>query len=102
MKKKNLKLVINCNNFSGKNFAGAKFIQVIKNYIDCFFVSENKKIYIIKNVLINIYRDYEKTTGVSDIPYIEKAEKRICKIINDNKINYYYNKLKRFKDNRFY
>ncbi len=78
-----------------------KMFRIIKDIIEDLFVSENVKIYIIKDVLIKIYKDYEITTGIKDIPYFEKAELRICKIVIDNKVDYYYRKLKRFENNKF-
>ncbi len=61
------------------------------------FVSKNDKIYILKETLMNIYRDYEISTGVIDEPYFIKAEKKIRRIIRENKVDYYYSLLKKFR-----
>jgi len=75
------------------------FRNKIDNIFNILFISKNEKIYILKDILINIYRDYEITTGICDIPYFVKAEAKLSEIIKDKKINYYYNRLKRFKKN---
>lgn len=61
------------------------------------FVSKNDKIYILKETLMNIYRDYEISTGIIDEPYFIKAEKKIRRIIRENKVDYYYSLLKKFR-----
>lgn len=105
MKDRHLRLVIShCENYQKQDVL-KEFIEKIKEKvrekIDCIFVSKNEKIYMIKDALIQIYRDYELTTGVIDIPYFVRAEKRISKIIKDRKINYYYLRLKKF-NNKLY
>ena len=57
----------------------------------------NEKIYILKDILIKIYRDYEITTGIIDEPYFIRAEKKIKRIIREKKVDYYYNLLKKFR-----
>jgi len=76
-------------------------LEKFKDFFECIFLTKNEKIYIIKDILIKIYRDYEESTGYIDIPYFVRAEIRISKIIQDNKVNYYYNRLKKFKNNKF-
>ncbi len=73
-----------------------------KERVKSFFVSENEKIYILKDILIKIYRDYEITTGIIDEPYFIKAEKKIRKIIRERKVDYYYNLLKKFRNSHYY
>ena len=101
MKDRHLRLVV-INNFEcTKNSLEFKYLRKLKDFIENIFVSKNEKIYILKDILIKLYRDYEESTGIIDEPYFVKAEKRICKMIRDNKINYYYNRLKKFKRNDF-
>ena len=71
--------------------------EKLKNFYDNLFISRTEKLYILKDVLINIYRDYEITTGICDVPYFVKAENKIKQIIREDKINYYFNRLKKFK-----
>ena len=78
-----------------KNIQNASCSERIKDFFDCIFVSENKKIYLIKDSLIRLYKVYEDTTGVIDVPYFVKAERRVSQIIKSGKINYYYKKLKK-------
>ncbi len=66
------------------------------------FISENEKIYTLKDTLIKMYRDYEITTGIIDEPYFIKAEKRIRRIIREGKVNYYYNLLKKVRSSHYY
>lgn len=74
-----------------------KLRERVTNYFNDIFVSRNEKIYVLKDTLLNIYRDYELTTGIDDIPYFIKAENKIRQIIKEDKINYYYNRLKKFR-----
>ena len=62
------------------------------------FVSQNKKIESLRLILLNMYRDYEITSGEADIPYFVRAENKINKILEEGKINYYYKKLKKFQN----
>ena len=52
----------------------------------------------IKDILIDLYRDYEITTGNNCTPYYVKAEKRIIKIIKERKIDHYYKLFKKYKN----
>ena len=78
-----------------KSIQNITYSERIKDFIECIFISENKKIYLIKDALVRLYKDYEETTGVIDVPYFVKAERRISQIIKSGKINYYYKKLKK-------
>lgn len=99
MQKRNLHLVVsNCEINEKSNFM--KIIEKIKNFIECIMLSKNEKLYIIKDFLIKLYKDYEETTGIIDIPYFVRADIRISKIIKDKKIDYYYLKLKKFKNTK--
>ena len=91
MKKRYLRLVTN-----NTDCERATFKEIITDCFANLFISRNEKIYILKDVLNNIYRDYEITTGINDIPYFVKAENKLRQIVQDNKINYYYNRLKKF------
>ena len=92
MKKRHLRVI---DGSKQNNIQNTSYSERIKDFFDCIFVSENKKIYLIKDSLIRLYKDYEETTGIIDIPYFVKAERRISQIIKSGKINYYYNKLKK-------
>ena len=74
-----------------------KIVNLHEN-IKSAFVSENEKIYVLKDILIKIYRDYEFSTGIIDEPYFIKAEKKMKRIIREKKIDYYYNLLKKFRN----
>lgn len=74
--------------------------EKLKDFIECIFVSKNEKIILIKDSLIQIYKDYEETTGIVDVPYFVRADIRMSQIIKDNKVDYYYGILKKFRNNR--
>ena len=82
---------------SNSTIEKSKLRDKLENFFSNIFTSKNEKIYILKDVLINIYRDYEITTGINDIPYFVKAENKIRQIVKENKIDYYYSRLKKFK-----
>lgn len=68
--------------------------------IDCFekiFVSKNEKIYVLRDIILRMYRDYEITTGICDIGFYEKTENKINQIISENKTDYYYKLLKKYR-----
>ena len=73
-------------------------IENVAENIKSAFVSENEKIYVLKDILLKIYRDYEITTGIIDEPYFIKAEKKMRRIIRERKVDYYYNLLKKFRN----
>ena len=101
MKKRHLRLVVSHCKTTNKNALKPRVLSKLKDFFDGVFLSKNEKIYIIKDILIKIYRDYEQTTGFVDIPYFVRAESRISQIIKDKKVDYYYNKLKKFQRNNF-
>ena len=67
MKRGHLRLV-----FSNENKCNTGLkkycLNKIKDCIDCILRSKSEKIIIIKDCLIKIYRDYEETTGIIDVP----------------------------------
>ena len=78
-----------------------KGIGIMKDFFDnlsFIFVSQNKKIETLRGVLLNMYRDYEITSGKSEIPYYLRTENKINQIIQEGKINYYYKKLRKFQN----
>ena len=75
-----------------------KKLEKITKNIKSAFISKNEKIYVLKDILNKIYRDYEITTGIIDEPYFIKAEKKIQRIIREHKVDYYYNLLKKFRN----
>ena len=101
MKKRHLRLVVSHCEKTSENSLITSNLRKIKDFWEGAFLSKNEKIYIIKDILIKIYRDYEQTTGFVDIPYFVRAESRISQIIKERKVDYYYNKLKKFQSNNF-
>ena len=95
MKRRHLRLVISNEEISRKK-SFREYLQQLKDFFECILLSKNEKIIIIKDSLIKIYKDYEETTGIIDIPYFVRADIRMSQIIRDKKINYYYNRLKKF------
>ena len=100
MKKRHLRLVSPREKCTKDNLFSV-YLEKFINFIECISLTKNEKIYIIKDILIKLYRDYEQTTGNFDIPYFIKAEMRMSKIIQMRKVNYYYKRLKKFKNNNF-
>jgi Fe-S-cluster containining protein len=98
MKNNHLRLVAASYDKKKEKRVSVSYSEKIKDFFDCIFISENKKIYLIKDTLTRLYKDYEETTGIIDVPYFVKADRRISQIIKSGKINYYYKKLKK---NRF-
>lgn len=90
MKKKHLRLIVSndCKNAKMVDFVGV-WLRCLEQF-RCIFTPKRAKIYILKDSLIKIYRDYEITTGICDIPYYVRAELKISEIIQSNKIDYYF------------
>jgi len=98
VKKRHLTLVYSNNRQKEEN---KNLINQIKSFFENLkfvFVSQNRKIETLRAVLLNMYRDYEITSGNCEVPYFIRAENKINKIIQERKINYYYKKLKKFQD----
>jgi hypothetical protein len=98
MRRGHLRLVFS-NGEKCENCFKRNYFKRIKNCFDNILLSKNEKIIIIKDCLIKIYRDYEETTGIIDIPYFVKADIQLSKIVKNRKIDYYYNRLKKFRNN---
>lgn len=100
MKKRHLRLVgpdmVNCT----KRAIFREHWECFKDNVLCRLISKREKIYTLKDFLIKIYRDYEITTGISEVPYYVRAEMKISKIIQENKVDYYYNLFKKFRKDR--
>ncbi|MBQ4079021.1 hypothetical protein IJD15_07570 [bacterium] len=94
---RHLRLVVSRNVECNKKESLRKYLSRLKEHFRCIFISKNEKIYILKDILIKIYRDYEITTGIIDEPYFIRAEKKIKRIIREKKVDYYYNLLKKFR-----
>lgn len=95
---RHLRLVVSHNVECNKKESFKKYLSTLKGRFKCIFISKNEKIYILKDILIKIYRDYEITTGIIDEPYFIRAEKKIRRIIREKKVDYYYNLLKKFRN----
>lgn len=76
-----------------------EFGELLNRIFGNIFISRNEKIYILKDIITKLYRDYEISTGIIDEPYFIRAEKKIRRIIRENKVNYYYNLLKKYQEN---
>lgn len=101
MIERRLRLVVShdVNDKKTKDFG--KHFQKLKDCLNCIFVSKNEKIYILKDILTKIYRDYEITTGIIDEPYFIRAEKKLRRIIREERVDYYYNLLKKFQNRKY-
>ncbi len=102
MKERHLRLINFCEKKYAKKSSARTNFLTIKDFMDNLFLSKYEKIYILKDILIRLYKEYEETTGIMDIPYFVKAEKRICRIIKERKVDYYFNRLKRFRNDSSY
>lgn len=94
---RHLRLVVSRDVECSKKESCSKYFEKVKEKLKSFFISKNEKIYILKDILVDLYRDYELSTGIMDVPYFIRAEKRIQRIIREKKVDYYYNLLKRFR-----
>ena len=102
MKKRYLHLVVSQKCEYKQKPVGVMFFRRFKSKFQDIFISKREKIYFLKDILTKIYRDYEITTGIIDEPYFIRAENKLRCIVKDNKIDYYYNLLKRHRNNIFY
>ena len=102
MKKRYLRLVVSHEGEYTQKHFGVMFFRRFKSKFQDIFISKREKIYFLKDILTKIYRDYEITTGIIDEPYFIRAENKLRCIVKDNKIDYYYNLLKRHRNNIFY
>ena len=99
--KKNLKLVYS-RGTSILPKEEEKYLLNFKLNIGSLFISKKEKIFILKEELLNLYRDYELSTGFAEEPYFIRAEKKIKRIIRENKVNYYFNLFKKFNNKKTY
>lgn len=94
---RHLRLVVSRDVECNKKESWAKYFIGTKEFLQNIFISKNEKIYILKNILIDLYKDYEITTGIVDEPYFIRAEKKIRRIIREKKVDHYYKLLKKFR-----
>lgn len=80
-----------------KPCAKEKLERKILEFYEDFFVSKREKVYVLKDIITRIYRDYEISTGINDIPYFIKSENKIREIVAEGSVEYYYKKLKKFR-----
>ena len=99
MIERRLRLVVPQNVDCKRTKAFGEHWQKLKEHLNCVLVSKNEKIYILKDILTKIYRDYEITTGIIDEPYFIRAEKKLRRIVREGRVDYYYNLLKKFQSN---
>ena len=102
MKKNYLHLVVSNDCKQRQNPFSVRIFKKINNKLQNIFISKREKIYILKDILTKIYRDYEITTGIREEPYFIRAENKLRCIVRDNKIDYYYDLLKNHRNNLFY
>ena len=100
--KRHLKLVYSRDASILKKKENKNFLLNFKFNFGDIFISKRRKIFILKEELLNLYRDYEISTGFCDVPYFIRAEKKIRRIIREKKVDYYYNLLKKFNDKKNY
>jgi hypothetical protein len=98
MNKNHLRLVVPKKEYSREKTNIHCIIKKIINTFFCMFTTKEEKIYILKDFLIKIYRDYEISTGYKDVPYYIKADLKLSKIIQENKVDYYYKLSKKFQN----
>lgn len=97
MGKGHLKLVLSNENKSAKNIDIKGFLNDTRERLKCAITSKREKIYVLKDYLIKLYRDYEITTGFCDIPYYVRAELKISEIIQNDKVDYYFQLFEKIK-----
>ena len=97
MLKSNTGLKYSLNYYCEEKSSFVKFITKLKDVIKYNVILRNKKLYILKGITARFYKDYEESTGIIDIPYYKKTEMMLEKIAKENKIDYYYEKLKRLE-----
>ena len=90
MKKGHLKLVVTPEFDESENTDIKTFFDNTYDSLKCMITPKREKIYVLKDYLTKIYRDYEISTGFCDIPYYVRAELKISEIIQKNKLNYYF------------
>ncbi len=99
MRKRHLRLIFSREE-NWRDYNKINYLEKIKDFFECILLSKHEKIVILKYCLIKIYRDYEQSSGIIDIPYFVKADIRMSQIVKDKKIDYYYNRLKKFRDTK--
>ncbi len=102
MKERHLRLIVSHNVRDNKENWLTEYLKILKNNIKSLQVSKTEKIYVLKDILLKIYRDYEITTGIVDIPCFIRAQTMLDKIIKENKVDYYYKILSKFRKRNFY
>lgn len=90
MNKGHLKLVVPSKNDETETSDFKTILDDTYDNIKCMITPKREKIYVLKDHLIKLYRDYEFSTGFCDIPYYLRAELKISEIIQKNKLNYYF------------
>jgi hypothetical protein len=94
---RHLRLIVSNETQLNQRSLNYEFFYNLVFKLKSMFISKSDKIYILKETLMNIYREYEISTGIIDEPYFIKTEKKIRRIIRENKVDYYYSLLKKFR-----
>ena len=97
MKERHLRLVVSQNFSCGKNCEKLPFFKKLKIVMNCILTPRAEKICILKSFLTRIYKDYEISTGYNSEPYFIRAENKLSNIIQQNKVDYYYLLVKKYK-----
>ncbi len=100
MRKRHLRLVAYHNVCCGRKDLFKIYLEKIKERFKSTFTSKKKKIYELNSILINIFKEYEISTGMIDLPYFLRAEEAINKIIKEKKVDYYYELFEKFRKNK--
>ncbi|MGM9994217.1 MAG: hypothetical protein ACI37R_05765 [Candidatus Avigastranaerophilus sp.] len=99
MRKKHLKLVVSNSLKSPKRLDFKGVVPLVCEHFKFILTPKREKIYVLKDSLIKLYRDYEITTGICEIPYYIRAELKISEIIQDNKVDYYFKIMQKIRKN---
>lgn len=102
MKKDHLKLVISNNIEASQSLTTIDFNSNCNQKSKALVISQKEKIYMLKDSLIKLYRDYEITTGICEVPYNVRAEIKISEIIHANQVDYYFEILEKIRKKSMY
>jgi len=97
MKKRHLKLIVSEDTNKVKNPDVKLIFENAKETVKCIVTSRREKIFVLKDYLIKLYRDYEITTGFCEIPFYTRAELKISEIIQNDKVDYYFKLFEKIK-----
>lgn len=97
MNKRHLKLIVSEKTEMAKKPDLKVIFDNAKENVKCLVTSKREKIFVLKDYLIKLYRDYEVTTGFCEIPFYTRAELKISEIIQEDKVDYYFKMFEKIK-----